>query len=72
MKYYTIVFPGEFGQHTQETWSREQILKCYWTSWNRKMFQANKGDEATEDNCIDDWITIHWAIETDQFGNKHE
>ena len=36
------------------------------------MFQANKGDEATEDNCIDDWITIHWAIETDQYGNKHE
>jgi len=70
MKYYTIVFPGEFGQHVQETWNREQILKFYWTHWNRKMFQSGNSDKVTEDNCIEDWITIHWAEETDEFGNK--
>jgi hypothetical protein len=70
MKYYTIVFPGEFGQHVQETWTREQILKFYWTHWNRKMFQSGNSDKVSEDNCIEDWITIHWAEETDEFGNK--
>ena len=24
MKYWTIVFPGECGQHVQETWSEDQ------------------------------------------------
>jgi hypothetical protein len=70
MKYYTIVFPGEFGQHVQETWNREQILKAYWKSWNVKMFQSGHGDEVSEDNCISDWVITHWAQETDEFGNK--
>lgn len=70
MKYYTIVFPGEFGQHVQETWNREQILKFYWKYWNVKMFQAGMGDEVSEDRCVEDWIVVHWATETDEFGNK--
>lgn len=69
-RYWTIVFPGEYGQHVQETWNKEQILKFYWHHWNRKMFQAGLGYEVTEDRCIEDWIVSHWAEETDQFGNK--
>jgi hypothetical protein len=68
--YYTIVFPGEFGQHVQETWSREQILKFYWKHWNRKMFESGNSDKISEDNCIEDWIVTHWAEETDEFGKK--
>lgn len=70
MKYYTIVFPGEYGQHVQETWSKEQILKFYWKHWNVKMFQSGNGDLVTEERCIEDWIITHWAEETDEFGNK--
>lgn len=70
MKYWTIVFPGEFGQHVQETWNQEQILKAYWKSWNVKMFQSGHGDLVTQERCIEDWITTHWAQETDEFGNK--
>lgn len=69
-KYYTIVFPGEHGQHVQETWSREQILKSYYTYWNRKMFESGNSHLVSEERCIEDWITIHWAMETDEFGNK--
>ena len=29
MKYWTIVFPGEFDQHVQETWSEDQIKKHF-------------------------------------------
>ena len=39
MKYWTIVFPGEFGQHVQETWSEDQIIKAYYTYWSTKMIQ---------------------------------
>lgn len=69
MKYYTIVFPGEFGQLVQETWSEDQIIKSYYRYWSIKMIQAGHGDEIDCDRCIEDWSVIHWAMETDQFGN---
>ena len=70
MKYWTIAFPGEFGQHVVETWNEEQIIKSYWTHWYTKMIQAGKGDMCTTEQCIDDWIVVHWAVETDEWGNK--
>lgn len=70
MKYYTIVFPGEQGQHVQETWSTEQILKSYYPYWCGMMIQNVAAPDLSEVNCIDDWCIVHWATETDQFGNK--
>ena len=70
MKYYTICFPGEYGQHVVETWSTEQILNSYMGYWSGQMESMGLDDEITEENCIEDWITIHWAEETDQYGNK--
>jgi hypothetical protein len=70
MKYYTIVFPGEFGQHVQETWSTDQILQSYYTYWVTKMIQNNNYVDISEERCIDDWCTVHWAVETDEWGNK--
>lgn len=68
MKYWTIVFPGEFGQHVQETWSEDQILESYYPYWKGKMMEVGKQDMITKERCIDDWTVVHWAQETDQFG----
>jgi hypothetical protein len=70
MKYWTIVFPGEFGQHVQETWNEDQIIKSYYTYWSAKMIQNVDNADLSRENCIEDWITVHWASETDEFGNK--
>ena len=70
MKYYTIAFPGEFGQHVQETWNEEQIIKSYYTYWSTKMIQAGAGGVISRERCIEDWCVVHWATETDEFGNK--
>jgi hypothetical protein len=70
MKYYTISFPGEFGQHVVETWSTKQILDSYFRYWFTKMIESGHGDQVSEEACIDDWIVVHWAQETDQFGRK--
>jgi hypothetical protein len=67
-KYYTISFPGEHGQQVTETWSEEQIIKSYYPYWFSKMVQANKHDMIDIKRCIEDWCTVHWAIETDEFG----
>jgi len=70
MKYYTIAYPGEFGQHVQETFSEDQIIKSYYSYWFMKMCQANKNGLISRERCIDDWIVVHWAVETDPLGNK--
>lgn len=69
MKYYTMCYPGEYGQHVQETLSEFQILKTYFPYWYGRMRGVNKLGEVTIENCIEDWIIGHLAWETDQFGN---
>ena len=69
-RHWTIVFPGECGQHVQETWSEKQILSSAWyKNWVMKVIEDRRV-ELLEDNqtAINDWIVIHWAIETDEFG----
>lgn len=72
MKYWTISFPGEFGQHVVETWSEDQIIKAYYPQWCSMMIQNRAAPDLNPDTCIDDWKVTHWAMETDQWGNKLE
>jgi hydrogenase maturation factor len=69
MKYYTIAFPGDCGQHIEETWSEDQIIKSYYTYWSQKMIENVKQADISKENCIADWVVVHWGQETDQFGN---
>jgi len=69
MKYWTISFPGEEGQHVVETWSEKQILACAWArNWIYMMIQADKAHLMSDDSMLDDWKVVHWAVETNQFG----
>lgn len=70
MKYYTICYPGEHGQHVQETFSEIQILQSYFDYWFGKMREVNKLDEVTIQNCIEDWVVGHWAWSSDEVGNE--
>ena len=69
-RYWTIVFPGEFGQHVQETWNEDQIIASYFKYWCVNMIQSGHGDQVTRERCIDDWCVVHWAVKTDQWGNS--
>lgn len=75
MKYYTICFPGEHGQHVMETWSTDQIIESYYEYWAGKMRakfkDANISLYSMEavNQCIDDWRVCNWAEETDKWGN---
>ena len=71
MKYWTIVFEGEYGQTVAETWSEDQIIEANYIGWSVRMIQNSQTDLSRE-NCIEDWVIVHWAVETDQFGNKLE
>jgi len=43
----------------------DQILLDYWETWSRKMIDKYGPDDAllTAENCIQDWVHIHWAWE---------
>ena len=69
MKYWTIAYPGEYGQHVVEIFSEDQIIDSYFRYWCIKMIESGKGDDISRDRCIDDWIVVHWAKETDKWGN---
>lgn len=69
-RYWTIAFPGECGQHVQETWSEKQILSSAWyRNWVMKVIQADRAYLIMDSqNALDDWKVVHWATETDEFG----
>ena len=70
MKYWTIVEPGNDGvSPVYTTLSDQDILKEYWNYWYGKMCEKF-GKEHVDANycpqdCIDDWIVVHWAWESD-------
>ena len=41
--------------------SRDEIISSYFEYWKQKMIKAGKEDLISEDNCISDFIVIHWA-----------
>lgn len=70
MKYYTICFPGKYGQNVVETWSTEQIIESYYGYWTGMMESVGKEDQISEEKAIEDWIVVNWAVETDRLGNE--
>lgn len=48
----------------------DQILAKYWNYWQRRIAEAESDPstmaywnktERTAENCIEDWIVVHWA-----------
>ena len=67
MKYYSISFPGEYGQDVIEIWSEKQILKSAWyKNWVFKMVQGGKANLIDNQTAIDDWCDVHWAVEVER------
>jgi hypothetical protein len=54
----------------QETLSEDQIIQTYYTYWATNMIQNVKDADISRERCIEDWVVVHWAQETDEFGNK--
>lgn len=68
MKYWTIAWPDKDGNDCVETLSEEQILKEFWPYWYGRMCEKFGKEEVdanwTKQDCIDDWVVVHWAVES--------
>jgi hypothetical protein len=60
---YVYEAPDESGETVIFLYRREDIIRDYWNFYQRKMTSRFGEDHSliTEENCIKDWITIHWA-----------
>lgn len=40
-----------------------EILEEYFMYWAQRMIDCGRADAINEENCIQDWIVVHWAWE---------
>ena len=65
MKYWIYVEPAS-ETSMLPVWtilSEKAILAQYWDYWYDRMRLAGHGAEISEQRCIEDWVTVHWAVE---------
>ena len=68
MRYWTYAEEGWYGQYVQETWSESQILAAHFSSWKEEMKRLGRDQHISENECINDWVVVNWAWETDERG----
>lgn len=68
MRYFTFVQPGEDEKPEYITMSEDEILDDYWSFWSERMIQkygyCQFIKEFSRQDCIDDWVVVHWAWES--------
>lgn len=69
MRYYTFVQPvNDAGDPETVTMSEEDVRKEYWPYWYGKMCQKYEQAYVDEhycfEDCLEDWITVHWAVQS--------
>jgi hypothetical protein len=66
MKSYQTCYPNSEGDPIYETMTEDQIIEFYWTYWSSQMRKVGRPEEMiTRENCIEDFVIIHWAWEVD-------
>lgn len=56
------VEPGEDGvTPVVQTITDGEILDTYYRWWSEQMLNVGRSPMITEQNCIDDFVVIHWA-----------
>lgn len=66
MRYWTYVEPAGSSSHPVYTiMSDAAVLATYRSHWTARMMQKYGGcsSEITDENCIQDWVTLNWAEE---------
>ena len=55
--------PGDDGEPTLVTVTEGEIRRLYYPYWKKQMRKVGKQDQISFENCIEDWIVVHWAEE---------
>lgn len=53
----------KFGAWRYASVSEREILTTYWPYWAQRMRDMGRADLISHENCIADFVTVHWAWE---------
>lgn len=69
MRYYSYVEPDEFDDTVANkiVLSEQEILASYWDYWTTQMRVSGRSEEISKEKCIEDFCTIHWAMQEPVF-----
>jgi len=64
MRYWIYCEPVSETSSTPvyQIFSDQAILDTYWDYWCKRMCEVGRESQISENNCITDWTTIHWAV----------
>lgn len=63
MRVWEICYPDEKYGDVTECLTEKGILDQYYEYFSTQMLKVGKSPLITEQNCIQDWIIVHWARE---------
>lgn len=55
-----FTYQDQAGQHFI---SEDTIIEEYFLFWSEQMKKVGKESCISKENCLEDWIVIHWAWE---------
>jgi hypothetical protein len=61
LRYYEYVEPLEGNRVRIVVVSEETILQRFYPLWIYRMKRVGKDDLISTENCIEDFVVIHWA-----------
>lgn len=59
--YWLYTAPLEGGGHEVVRTSEDEIRRLYYPYWSREMWKVEKQADITFENCLQDWVAVHWA-----------
>lgn len=62
MRKFRYNTPTDTGNQVVQV-TEEEILSTYFDYWSSQMVKAGKQDLISPENCIDDFVVVHWAWE---------
>ena len=64
MKKYRIVYPkGKDFLPVVEEWTEREIIQKHFDHWSLVMSLSGKSHLISYENCVKDWVAVHWAEE---------
>lgn len=64
MRKFKISYPDDDGNPVEELLTEDVVREQYWNYWESKMIEKYGNIEKyTFNDCLEDWIAIHWAEE---------
>jgi hypothetical protein len=58
---WAYIEPGPNNEPVRVVVSEDELRQTFWPWWQERMIRAGKENLVTFENCVEDFIVVHWA-----------